>query len=66
MLSSLMSGELVATRHAELIAAAEAERLALRARRAHRDERRSATATRVRRTWVHTATQPRPSLRRST
>jgi hypothetical protein len=58
MLSSLMSGELVAIRHAELVAAAEAERLALQARRARRDERRSTPASRVRRTWVRTTTQP--------
>jgi hypothetical protein len=58
MLTSLMSGELVATRHAELIAAAEAERLALRVLRARRDERRSATAARIRRIRVRTATQP--------
>jgi hypothetical protein len=58
MLTSLMSGELVATRHAELIAAADAERLVLQVRHARRDERRSATAARVRRTWVRTSTQP--------
>jgi hypothetical protein len=58
MLASLMSSELVATRHAELIAAAEAERVALRVRRARRDERRSRAATHVRRTWVRTTTQP--------
>jgi hypothetical protein len=58
MLTSLMSGELAATRQAELIAAAEAERLALQVRRARRDERRSTAATRVRRTWVRTTAQP--------
>ena len=58
MVTSLMSDELVASRRAELIAAAEAERLVLRVRRARRDERRSATAARVRRTWLRTATQP--------
>jgi len=58
MLTSLMSGELVATRHAELIAAAEADRLALRVRRARRDERRSARAARTRRAWTPTAPQP--------
>jgi hypothetical protein len=58
MLTSLMSGELVATRHAELIAAAEADRLALQVRRARRDERRSARAARTRRAWARTAPQP--------
>jgi hypothetical protein len=58
MLSSLMSRELVAYRQTELFAAAEADRLALRVRRARREQRRSAATTRVRRTWVRTATQP--------
>jgi hypothetical protein len=49
MLTSLMSAELVAARHTELIAAAEAERLARRVRRARRDEHRFATAARIRR-----------------
>ena len=57
MLTSLMSRELVAARHTDLIAAAEDERLARRARRARRDER-SAGPARVRRTRVRTATQP--------
>jgi hypothetical protein len=59
MLTSLMSAELVATRHTELIAAAEAERLARRVRRARRDERRFATAARSRRIWLRSGT-PRP------
>jgi hypothetical protein len=58
MLTSLMSRELVAARHTDLIAAAEDERLARRARRARREERRSAGPARVRRTRVRTATQP--------
>ena len=58
MLISLMTGDLVAARQAELLAAAEDERLALRMRRANRDRRRSAPTTRVRRAWLRTATQP--------
>jgi len=50
MLTSLMTGDLVAARQAELLVAAEDERLAIRMRRARRAERRSAATTRVRRT----------------
>ncbi len=44
MLSSLMTGDLVAARQAELLVAAEDERLAIRMRRASRAGRRLATA----------------------
>jgi hypothetical protein len=57
MLTSLMTGDIVAARHAELVAAAEQDRLALRLRRAHRD-RRSAATRHVRRSWLRTAIQP--------
>ncbi len=50
MLTSLMTGDLVAARQAELLVAAEDERLAIRMRRARRAERRSAATTHVRRT----------------
>jgi hypothetical protein len=56
MLTSLMSAELVAARHTELIAAAEAERLARRVRRARRDEHRFATAAPIRRIWLRSGT----------
>jgi hypothetical protein len=56
MLTSLMSAELVAARHTELIAAAEAERLARRVGRTRRDERRFATAARVGRIWLRSRT----------
>jgi len=56
MLTSLMSAELVAARHTELIAAAEAERLARRVRRARRNERRFATAARIGRIWSRSRT----------
>jgi len=49
MLTSLMTGDLVAARHAELLVAAEDERLAIRMRRARRAQRRSSATTRVRR-----------------
>jgi hypothetical protein len=49
MLPSLMTGDLVTARQAELLVAAEDERLALRMRRARRAQRRSAATTRVRR-----------------
>jgi hypothetical protein len=58
MLTTLMTGDVVAARHAELLAAAEEQRLALQLRRARRNERRSAATPRVRRTWLRTATQP--------
>jgi hypothetical protein len=58
MLTSLMSGELAAARHAEVLSDAENERLVLRVRRARRDARRSAAPAHVRRTWVRPATQP--------
>ncbi len=58
MLTSLMTGDLVAARRAELLVAAEDERLALRMRRASRDRRRTAVTTRVRRAWPRTATHP--------
>lgn len=50
MLTSLMTGDLVAARHAELLVAAEDELLAIRMRRARRVQRRSAATTRVPRT----------------
>jgi hypothetical protein len=59
MFTSLMSAELVAARHTELIAAAEAERLVRRVRRARRDEHRFATAARIRRIRWHSGTQTR-------
>jgi len=49
MLTSLMTGDLVAARQAELLVAAEDRRLALRMRRARRAQRRSSATTRVRR-----------------
>lgn len=58
MLTSLMTGDLVAARHAERLTDAEIDRLAHRLRRTRRDERRSAATPRVRRTWVRTATHP--------
>lgn len=62
MLTSLMSAELVAARHTELIAAADAERLARQVRRARRDERRLAVAARIRRTWLRSgASDARPA-----
>jgi hypothetical protein len=56
MLTTLRSAELVAARHTELNAAAEAERLARRVRRARRDERRFATAARISRSWLRSRT----------
>jgi hypothetical protein len=56
MLTSMMSAELVAARHTELIAAAEAERLAPRVGCARRDERRFATAARFGRIWLRPRT----------
>jgi len=61
MFTSPMIGELAATRRTELIAAADAERLAQQARharRARRDQARSTTTGRVRRIWLRTTTQP--------
>ena len=58
MLTDLMAAELAAARHAERLADAEIDRLALRMRRARRDQRGSAATPRVRRTWLRTATQP--------
>jgi hypothetical protein len=58
MFTNLMTAELAATRRVDLIAAADTARLAGRARRARRARRLFATAPRVRRTWVRTATQP--------
>ena len=59
MFTSPMIGELATTRRTELIAAADAERLAQQARHARRARQaRSTTAGRVRRIWLRTTTQP--------
>ena len=55
MFSSPMISELAASRHADLIANADAQRLA---RRARRDQGQSTTTGRVGRTWLRTTTQP--------
>ena len=60
MYSSQISADLNATRHADLIAAADRARLARlarRARAARRTEHRPAMAALGRRGWLHTATQ---------
>jgi hypothetical protein len=63
MFTSPMIGELAATRRTDLIAVADAERLAQQARRARRARRpaRSTTAGRVRRIWLRTTTRPAES-----
>jgi len=58
MFTSPMIGELAATRRTDLIAAADAERLAEQARHARRAQARSTPAGRVRRIWLRTTTQP--------
>ena len=64
MFTSPMIGELAATRRTDLIAVADAERLAQQARHARRARRhpaRSTTAGRVRRIWLRTTTRPAES-----
>ena len=58
MFNSPMSQELAAARHAHLIAAADAHRLARHARRARRNHGGSTSGGSLRRTWLRTATQP--------
>ena len=58
MFTSPMSGDLAAARRTHLIAVADADRLARQARRARRDQGRSATTGRIRRTWLRPTTQP--------
>ena len=64
MFTNPMIGDVAATRRADLISVADAERLAQQARharRARRDPARSTTAGRVRRIWLRTTTRPAES-----
>lgn len=61
MFTSPMIGELAATRRTDLIAVADAERLAQQARHAPRAQARSTPAGRVRRIWLRTTTRPAES-----
>jgi hypothetical protein len=58
MFTTHISPTPIAVRHAELIAAADAARLARRVRLARRPEQCSAAAPRARRSWLRTVTQP--------
>lgn len=58
MFTNPMIGEVAATRRTDLIAAADAQRLARHAGRARRDRGGSTTGGRIRRTWLRTTTQP--------
>jgi hypothetical protein len=64
MFTNPIIAEMATARRTDLIAAADAERLAQQARharRVRRDQARSTTAGRVRRIWLRTTTQPAQS-----
>ena len=61
MFTSPMIGEVATTRRTDLIAIADAERLARQARQARHASRNyggSISGGRIRRTWLRTTTQP--------